>query len=427
MNHFFSFRALSFFIIALFLTKNTYASELRIINWNVNAGSVENVAKRKDNFVELGGNQAPDILILQEINSFAAAQLIAKYMGMKDSYLGISNFGKDDEVIYFGLETAMISSIPIVSFDEYQQTVYDRGSKSWIQDPNGPITVSPSGEINYRVNESTHLLEVPADIVGEDNAKQRVSRGLLRVELENGLVIYPVHLKSNRPSLCSQISSEMSDAISNLNKIEKSLVGEDKYLQRIDKAKKSLIKIYKYNGGKNPDALGRPEIQRKLDAFTTMHALTAMSRENGAAALAKLVNKDLKSEKTKGIVIAGDFNTPLNEPSKTGQNLKEDSCMPKRLSCSTKKVINSCGDKDGYDDTHHILSGGVVDGLKMEPLFTDNKPSYIKSGYANSPIDNVYVNSQISDAVISSKMLKDTHGGAFGSDHFPLEITLSLE
>ncbi len=412
-----TFRQIIVFLFLIFICKDAYSeTKLRVVNWNVKAGSVENVLQRKAGISALKGRVPIDILVLQEINSFASVQLIAEYLGMKDSYIAVSNFGSDAKSIFLGLETAVISRVPIVAVSEYQQRFDGK------LDPNGPITIDSSGEIKFRVNEDIEELIVPQDVITDSNdAEKRVSRGLLRVELKNGLIIYPIHLKSNLPSLCFNVNRGLSDTLSSLNKIK---VSVPEVSEKVDVAVEAIRKLVRVDGT-NKEAITRRLVQEKLPGFTEMHAATAASRENGTAALAKLVASDLKNKNVKGIIVAGDFNTPIDEPSKTGIDLKVD-CMPQPMSCDTKIVPDTCGDKDGFDDTHFILSGGVVGGLKMKAMFTKAEPTHTGEDFAESPIDNIYVAGGIASKVVGARILKGSGEIAFGSDHFPLEVKVIL-
>lgn len=411
-------------ILVFLMASQIHAEELKLLNWNVKTGSIEQIAKRKRNIAMVPEGRTPDILILQEINSFASAQLVADFMGFKRPHIAVSDFGDDSEIIFFGFETAVVSNIPIKSVHEYQQPRI-KSNGTVIPDPNGPIVIEPNGEITIFTNKNVTTLTVPKDIITDPvNASESISRGLLRVELENGLVIYPVHFKSNIPRLCNELR-ELSDGLSAIryfkNNIPEVSIRASKAITAIESLARSKV-----DGKVNPDpSINSKPTQETLRAFANGHAKTAASRENAAAALMKLVSADLRDTTIKGVVVAGDFNTPLNEPSKTGQNLSQD-CMPAKLSCTLKKVENTCIGEDGFDDTHHILQSGIVEGTKLIPLFTNSESTHTGAGFVNSPIDNVYVSEQIS-VTRPARVVRGSDEIAFGSDHFPIEVYISVD
>lgn len=394
------------------------AESLRIATWNVKEGSVENLLLRREGLKAAGKKIRADVMIVQELNSFASAQYLANAMEMSDVDIAVSNFGSDAEIIFFGFETAVISKVPIVSIDEWQQRVYVK--KKRIPDPNGPILISRDGTITPKKTDAKHVLKVPSDIISDPKAREAgVSRGVMRVELDNGLVIYPVHLKSNLASLCGLVGRDLSDALRSLEKVGAAVPS-------VASQSASAIETIKNftRAKKNKNAITRRVIQEKLPEFAASYARTAQNRENAAAFIAKKVKADLDAGLT--VIVAGDFNTPINEPSKTGTDLESD-CVPTPWSCNTKKVVNSCSARDGFDDTLHILSGGVVDGVELLPLFRKDEPTHIKPGFANSPIDNILIGGPLASKASDAKKVVGSGDASFGSDHFPLVTVLTLD
>lgn len=411
-----------FFSLSIFTlyVKPAVSDTISLLNWNVNAGTVENIAARRGGIEKLASEVTPDILVVQEVNSFAAVQLISKYLGMEDPYIAVSNFGKDSEIVYKGLEVAVASRFPIRSVTEYQNEWSNTGQV--VPDTNPPFMVK-NGEVELLGSDSIQPLIVPNDIITDpEKLKQPISRGLLRVALEKDdeeiIVVYPIHLKSNRTRLCG-IKDEIQDVLWTVKKSKDALPSVESRLNDLDTAVRWSVRST-VHGKPNPASISSVKFQRESEAFLNSHRLVAIQRENAVAAVAKLVNDDLSHDQVKAVIVAGDFNTPLNEPSKTGADLNEDSCLPAKLDCNTKLVKDTCGDMDGYDDTHHILRGGIVNGLKMIPLFDKEEATYNSEDYAQSPIDNIYVVGKIAGGFQDARLLKGSGEVAFGSDHFPI-------
>lgn len=422
---------------ALSLSPQMAASEeINILNWNVEQGSIENIIRRTDDFQELAKvSGTPDVMIVQEINSVASAIKIAEHMNIESPHIAVSDFGHDEEIIFFGFETAVISRYPIVSVTEYQHKTRPNSKAVTRAFENTPFLVDETGVIALAPQESAKDIKIPKKLFGRMSKGRnfRVSRGLLRVELANGLVIYPVHLKSNLPAICGQVNRDLSGARSNLNKIARQL---PEYSREIAEAKHKLDLLYlkELNKSQNLHSLRNTDLQERLPAFTDAHLQNAVNRENTVAALAKLISKDLKNDQLT-VIVAGDFNTPISEPSKTGTNIEED-CLPKPLSCSTKIVPNSCEGKDGFDDTHHILNSGIAFGVQMKATF-DGAQTYSNDGFAPSPIDNIYIAGRMAkldsqavrlgdrEPVLNSegKQVKGKFT-VFGSDHYPLRLRI---
>jgi endonuclease/exonuclease/phosphatase family metal-dependent hydrolase len=135
----------------------------------------------------------------------------------------------------------------------------------------------------------------------------------------------------------------------------------------------------------------------------------AEKRELVAAAVAAGVNEDKDLFKGYSFLVAGDFNVGHSDQEKNGDDLEAD-------------CYSNCGNKDRYDETHALLSEGLVSELKMKNLALHITDSTYPS-YPGSPIDNIYLDgaslNKFSNATKSSE--------AFGSDHVPVWTVFTLQ
>ncbi len=138
-------------------------------------------------------------------------------------------------------------------------------------------------------------------------------------------------------------------------------------------------------------------------AFGFQDLLNAQKREMIISGVADRINQMRKLYPNYTFVVGGDFNIGHGDDMKNGSILEEDcytKCMP--------------GD-DLYDDTHSILSKGIIGGLCMRNLTKKIKETTFPS-FPGTPIDNIYVYGQekdeFEDAVKSSS--------TYGSDHCPV-------
>ncbi len=143
-------------------------------------------------------------------------------------------------------------------------------------------------------------------------------------------------------------------------------------------------------------------------------------RENVAAALAKKIVKDRRKRSDYSYLVAGDFNVAPGDVQKVGVDI--DHRCPKQGRCVQ------------YDQTHAILSSGLVRGLAMRNLTVGLGRSYtekgksrcgkVKAKYAASPIDNIYAAGPFFDE--ASKLIAERRG-PFGSDHYAIRVTVVTE
>jgi endonuclease/exonuclease/phosphatase family metal-dependent hydrolase len=128
----------------------------------------------------------------------------------------------------------------------------------------------------------------------------------------------------------------------------------------------------------------------------------AEKREIVTSFAAMIIHSDYRTLRGYAHLVAGDFNIGHSDGKKNGTNLKED-------------CFKSCSGKDGYDETHALLSAGLVDDLRMENLTGGIKDATFPR-YPGSPIDNIYVVGGKPNSFSPAQKGNDT----FGSDHLPV-------
>jgi endonuclease/exonuclease/phosphatase family metal-dependent hydrolase len=110
-------------------------------------------------------------------------------------------------------------------------------------------------------------------------------------------------------------------------------------------------------------------------------------------------------------VVAGDFGVGVHDLKRNGRLLEID--------CATKHC--EPGETDGYDDTHAILSDGLVAGYRMRNLGERSRQrSYVTSAI-DTPHDTIYVQGRDRERFIDLVVLPTS----YGSDHYPVITTLT--
>ena len=389
-----------------------YCKTLRIATWNVLRGTVEEIERRAQGPDLKNAKDAlrADILILQELSSFAAAQRLAHHLGMTNAHIAVSDFNYDTGAWYKAHEVAIISKVPIVSVEEYDANIKN--------DHGNPILIRTNSNRIDMTSGVQHELKVPQQIkegVPSDQMPDMSKvRGFLRVQLENNMVIYAVHLKSQRIGFCGRPKYDVQDAKSLLTRLQLSSNFEseatelDKILKKVEENEKSDI------WQKTPSW---PQAKRD-----------ATKREFVIAAIAERVADDLA--KGYSVVVGGDFNIAANEPCKSGSNLEVDTVL--NLTCGDRKIDKErCPNGDGYDDTHSILTSGIMREVRMRSLagtMQRTHRSNHEESYANLPIDYLYVAGPSRENFtlarrIGTPDLKNRRR-VFGSDHHPVLTTL---
>lgn len=269
--------------------------------------------------------------------------------------------------VYFALEAAVISKVPITGVIEYDTK------------PDSVLPVIHNGEItDIPVKEETLTADGIPNF-GETLA--HTDRGTMRVDLENGLSIFPVHLKSNRNSACFGLN----DAITSLSKY-----------------------------GFTVTSPMRDAHENGFEAATNENIKNARKRERVIAAVSREAEKAIEDNMLP--VIAGDFNTAF-ESGKFGNEVND--CTLTNFSCKKGPFPSqACTGSDGFDDTLGILEEGLVGSTKWAFLSRDFKRSFDDTSFANLAIDHIAVPSDSRTHFIEPKLSEKT----FGSDHFPLTV-----
>ena len=136
----------------------------------------------------------------------------------------------------------------------------------------------------------------------------------------------------------------------------------------------------------------------------------ARKRETVMASIADRVNELLADDPGQTIFVAGDINVGVTDNEKNGTSLSED---------------NFSGPGDRYDETHALLTSGLVDGLRMRNLAENLSETFLGFGNTTPPfqgsgaIDAIYVAGATASAFAPAQALDTT----LGSDHFAIFTT----
>lgn len=133
----------------------------------------------------------------------------------------------------------------------------------------------------------------------------------------------------------------------------------------------------------------------------------AAKRETVAAAVAMRVVQDQKQHPGYTDIVGGDFNVGRTDAAKNGRDLDEDH-------------FGVADPGDRYDETHALLSLGLVQGLRMRNLSDSISESTYVGFEGAGPIDNLYAVGAAAKKFAPAKKSKR----AYGSDHFPVSSEL---
>lgn len=358
------------FLMVAFLSGLTsaFAQPVKIVSWNVSPLLSEGVRLRTKHIQKLNADLQPNILILIEVIGRDEAILIAKALGWKQYYGVVTNWGKVYGIPYFGLETAVISKVPITRAIELDASP-DGFHKGF----------SHEGDLEGIVSEQA----LSSDGISHIDSLAKTDRGTMRVDLANGLTIFPLHLKSNRVGECLDLGS--------------------------------ALKTFKKRGLFIP-----AEAQKLFDngfaKATEQHLSNARKRER---VLAATMREALKVESARDVLIAGDFNTAY-EKGKVGFDLSKD-CKLKSFSCAKGPFpAKACSSADGFDDTLGMLEAGLkLDGARPIPWVVLSKTlprTYRDPVFADQAIDHMAVMARRKGRFSGAERARQT----YKSDHYPI-------
>lgn len=366
-------RLVTLFIAMLFLCSVSPAfAETKIVVWNVKASLEEKTQERLDDFKAFAEFTDPDVIILVEMSGESGVESFVSQLSWDEAYYVTSDLATLSTNVFFALEMAVISKIPIESVIEYDTSL----------DGVHPVRTK-SGKTLDLVREEKLVSD------GIPHFGQTLSsrdRGTIRVDLENGLSIFPVHLKSNRVSACSKPRDALRTIEQNGFDLSPSL------RVQLENA---------YNAG--------------FAEATAGHISNAQQRERVIAAIARVAQEAIDEDRH--VVITGDFNTSYEEGKKG--DLPSD-CTLKDFSCEKAPFpANACSDGDGFDDTFAILEKGYAASATWNVLSKAFPRTYDDTDFADVAIDHIAIPAS-SEAKFSNAQRIDQ---LFGSDHYPITVT----
>jgi len=356
-------------LLALFATLSSVSTTTfaeTIVVWNAKPQFYEGIDNRASDYKKLNKDLKPDILVLVEVVGQLEVVKIANAMEWPEHYIAVTDFAIGGHATYSSLEVAVISKIPIVGAVEYDTALDSRTH---------PVLLNgkPVEEITV-----TELKLSSSGIPGFGSPLGHHQRGTLRVDLENGLTIFPVHLQSNRNGSCI----DLTDARAQLKKLGLPISGE------IDKA-----------------------IESGFSGATKERQKDALMRESALAAIENNARNALRQDRV--VVIAGDFNTSFAK-GLAGQIVED--CELKDFGCAPTAFPASKCAGDGYDDTLSILENAITGGDKWTYLSKELDHTYHPPIYDDLAIDHAAVPSRYAE-----KFSKARKGESrYNSDHYPI-------
>ncbi|ANK91538.1 MULTISPECIES: hypothetical protein [unclassified Rhizobium] len=346
------------------LASHSLAADVKIVSWNVAASPYEQVLARASDYKKMADILSPDVIVLIELTGRSDIKAIADAIGWQTYYATVSDGQVQSDEIHASLEVGVLSKIPIMSVIEFDPK------------PEGhtiPVftNAKPDGDSSIPVKE---MPLKGIDMMG----LAATDRGTLRVDLANGLTVFPVHLKSNSNDACFAAD----DAIKALKKL-----------------------------GLPPV----PALQSVLDNGSDLKAKAdkdnAFKRERVIAATKTVADDAVAGGRT--VLIAGDWNTSF-ELGKFGQSF--DDCSLAACSCAKAPFPASACTGDGFDDTFAIMTVPLVGSQKWSMLTKDLGRTFKDAEFADKAIDHMTVPVAQASSFAAPKVAPDT----FGSDHFPI-------
>jgi exonuclease III len=336
---------------------------LRIVSWNTNATLLESINDRSKQFESLNLALAPDVLVLIEVPGRDVAEAIAKSLKWQNYHAVVSDFSKVRANAYEGLELAVISKIVIERAVEFDPV------------PDGKHDAFGAGDLGGNTPSVTEQ-KITNTALPSLGSFDEYDRGTIRVDLANGLTIFPVHLKSNVNGSCIEID-EAGSAI-----------------RTQDRELSEKLKAYFDNGFRKA---------------TDQHLKNAQRRERMMAAVLVEANKAVAEGRT--VIIAGDFNTAF-EPGKAGK--LNDDCTLQDFSCAKAPFPKRACRGDGFDDTLAMSEEPLIGTQKWKFLTRNLTRTYNDQKFSDLAIDHIVVPANQSSMFAPATKSDDT----FGSDHF---------
>ena len=349
------------------------AEPIRIVSWNLGVATSEKLGDRLPEIRQMSDQLDPDVLVLIEVAGNVETKMIAEALGWPEYYGVTSNWGRHPTNAYYALEAAVISKHPITAVEEFDTTTDGRPHRVF----------SHQGDLEAPLVAETRFVPGDAPVYGNPVANR--SRGTMRVDLENGLTIFPVHLKSNNAYTCS----DLEDAIG-----------------------------YFEDAGLAVPQQARDFLRDGFPAATTERVNNAIKREAVMAATVQLADQARAAGRT--VLIAGDFNTSM-EPQLHGEEPED--CVLQNFTCEQGQLpAGACtGASDGYDDTLSILTKGLGGGDPWSLLTKGFGRTYKKPVFYPAAIDHMAVS-----ADQAGKFAMQSLGREFyGSDHLPLLVVFN--
>ncbi|MES0053513.1 hypothetical protein NKJ66_07805 [Mesorhizobium sp. M0078] len=293
---------------------------------------------RQADFAGLDAELSPDVVVMVEVIGRTGAEIVANHLGWSNYHVAVSDLSVPNTAAHEGLEVAVISKIPMIRVTEYDVKLDGRthevfGSFGGLQVAEELLTSSGLSQVQ------------PTG--GND-------RGTLRVDLANGLTIFPVHLKSNINNACSD-ATDANRALENM---------------AIDVPAKLITAI----------AQG---FARQVDADKR----NAAERERVIAAVKVVADKATAEGRT--TIIGGDFNTSL-EQGKAGSAFADCNLQP--FECKKAPFpAAACVAGDGFDDTFAILTTPLIGASAFALLTQGLGRTYKDTAFADAAIDHMAV------------------------------------
>ncbi|MGO7353892.1 hypothetical protein ACCS66_04050 [Rhizobium ruizarguesonis] len=346
------------------LATNSLAADVKIVSWNIAASPYEKVLARASDYKKMVDTLSPDVIVMIELTGRADLKAIADAIGWPTYYATVSDGQVQGDEIHASLEVGVLSKIPISSVIEFDPKPEGHTHQVF-------TNTKPDGDGSIPVKE---MPLKGIDMMG----LAATDRGTLRVDLANGLTVFPVHLKSNSNDACFAAD----DAIKGLKKLGLPPVP----------ALQSILD----NGS---------DVKAKADKDN------AFKRERVIAATKTVADQAVTDGRT--VLIAGDWNTSF-EPGKFGQSL--DDCQLAAFSCARAPFPVSACTGDGFDDTFAIMTVPLSGSEKWTMLTKDLGRTFRDTEFADKAIDHMTAPVGQAASFAAPKVAPDT----FGSDHFPI-------